>query len=241
MNFNKYVINEISKIMIPRHKQRLKFNHFLVPPRNKEFKNRSEPSKKSAVLIPLCVYRDSPSLLYTKRSNKINYKNEICFPGGYAEKTDVSLLHTALREFHEECGADFTFKIPNEEISQQLNDNDVIDNQPFCSVHHYTSKFEIQILGSLFHSIPGTHESSITPIVSYIHQSKKEDLIEDILIPNKDEVQQAFCIPIDELINVKHNLTTKDSKYETKYGPIDGLTGFLTKHLLYQIFPFYYF
>lgn len=47
------------------------------------------------------------SLILTKRTENLrNHPGEICFPGGFAEKVDSSLYHTALRELKEELDVD---------------------------------------------------------------------------------------------------------------------------------------
>jgi 8-oxo-dGTP pyrophosphatase MutT (NUDIX family) len=78
---------------------------------NRVLKNRkrriiSNNSRKlSAVLIPLYLHNFEPHILFTRRSQLVQYhRGEICFPGGGAETDDLSLLHTALRETREEIG-----------------------------------------------------------------------------------------------------------------------------------------
>ncbi|MDA3861155.1 MAG: CoA pyrophosphatase [Melioribacteraceae bacterium] len=58
----------------------------------------------SAVLIPLVFVDDEYHFLFEKRSANIKQGGEICFPGGRVEKTDKSVVHTALRETFEEIG-----------------------------------------------------------------------------------------------------------------------------------------
>lgn len=58
----------------------------------------------SAVLIPLVFIDDEYHLLFEKRSANIKQGGEICFPGGRIEKTDKSVVDTALRETFEEIG-----------------------------------------------------------------------------------------------------------------------------------------
>ena len=58
----------------------------------------------SAVLIPLVFVDDEYHLLFEKRAANIKQGGEICFPGGRVEKTDKSVVDTALRETYEEVG-----------------------------------------------------------------------------------------------------------------------------------------
>ena len=59
----------------------------------------------SAILLLLFEFEQAYYVLLTKRSDKVAYhKGEISFPGGTADPEDPDLLHTALREVHEEIG-----------------------------------------------------------------------------------------------------------------------------------------
>ena len=59
-------------------------------------------SRPSAVLMPLLVTNDGPSVLLTRRADHLrSHKGEISFPGGRMEP-DETPLQTALREAHEE-------------------------------------------------------------------------------------------------------------------------------------------
>jgi len=58
----------------------------------------------SAVLIPV-VARAEPTVLFTQRSQNLpRHPGQVSFPGGCADETDTSLVHTALRELEEETG-----------------------------------------------------------------------------------------------------------------------------------------
>ncbi|XP_003739607.1 nucleoside diphosphate-linked moiety X motif 8 [Galendromus occidentalis] len=62
-------------------------------------------ARQSAVLIPLCLHKKQPSILFNLRSNKLTrHKGYPCFPGGVAEEADRDSTHTALRETEEELG-----------------------------------------------------------------------------------------------------------------------------------------
>lgn len=64
-----------------------------------------EDLSESAVLIPICWDKGEPRIIVTMRSMNVeHHKGEISFPGGRAEPDDEGLIHTALREAHEEIG-----------------------------------------------------------------------------------------------------------------------------------------
>ncbi len=61
----------------------------------------------SAVLIPLLKKDGEYHILFTKRSENVEYhKGEISFPGGTIDADDKDALQTALREGAEEIGLD---------------------------------------------------------------------------------------------------------------------------------------
>jgi 8-oxo-dGTP pyrophosphatase MutT (NUDIX family) len=63
------------------------------------------PFSHAAVLVPLFQKDGDCHLLFTKRSEEVKYhKGEISFPGGVVDEEDRELIHTALREAHEEIG-----------------------------------------------------------------------------------------------------------------------------------------
>lgn len=73
------------------------------------------PLKSAAVLIALFEHdtkgdrysSDDLHILLTKRASHLkHHPSQISFPGGKAELTDTSLVHTALREAQEEIGLD---------------------------------------------------------------------------------------------------------------------------------------
>jgi 8-oxo-dGTP pyrophosphatase MutT (NUDIX family) len=64
----------------------------------------------AAVLVPL-VMRDSQlTLLLTERGRNLSsHSGQIAFPGGRKDESDPDLVHTALREAHEEIGLQDSF------------------------------------------------------------------------------------------------------------------------------------
>jgi 8-oxo-dGTP pyrophosphatase MutT (NUDIX family) len=71
----------------------------------KKKKITDEDLKTSAVLIPLFYDQGQYHILFTERSDDVDFhKGQVCFPGGTHEPSDSSLLQTALRESQEEIG-----------------------------------------------------------------------------------------------------------------------------------------
>ena len=62
---------------------------------------------ESAVLVPLLEGPQGPSLLFTRRSERLpDHAGQIAFPGGVRDREDRDLAATALRESVEEVGVD---------------------------------------------------------------------------------------------------------------------------------------
>ncbi len=75
--------------------------------------------RASAVLIPLFYNQGQYHVLFTERSDEVNFhKGQVCFPGGTQEPSDSSLLQTALRESEEEI----SLKANDVEILGELDD-----------------------------------------------------------------------------------------------------------------------
>ncbi len=61
--------------------------------------------KRAAVLVPIFVREQGPTVLLTRRSESLrSHKGQIAFPGGRRDDTDVSAVDNALREAEEEIG-----------------------------------------------------------------------------------------------------------------------------------------
>ncbi|KAJ3104166.1 hypothetical protein HDU96_009013 [Phlyctochytrium bullatum] len=70
-----------------------------------KWKFKSENPAQAAVLVPLCLVKGVPSVLFTVRASKLRkHAGQVSFPGGRMDDTDISLIHTALRETEEETG-----------------------------------------------------------------------------------------------------------------------------------------
>jgi 8-oxo-dGTP pyrophosphatase MutT (NUDIX family) len=86
---------------------------------HKKKKNTSENLRASAVLIPLFRNQGEYYILFTERSEEVDFhKGQVCFPGGTREPSDSSLLQTALREIEEEIG----LKATDVEVLGELDD-----------------------------------------------------------------------------------------------------------------------
>jgi 8-oxo-dGTP pyrophosphatase MutT (NUDIX family) len=63
------------------------------------------PRKPAAVLVPLVLRAEGPTVLLTRRTDHLHHHpGQISFPGGGAETGDTSIEATALRETEEEIG-----------------------------------------------------------------------------------------------------------------------------------------
>jgi len=97
----------------------------------------------AAVLIPVFSSDGKDYLLFTKRTNLVEtHKGEISFPGGVHDKTDKSLLHTALRETNEELGVN----AKDVEILGELDDVETNTNfiiSPFVGIIPYPYNFKV--------------------------------------------------------------------------------------------------
>lgn len=58
---------------------------------------------QAAVLVPLTEIEDELHVVFTRRSKAMReHSGEVSFPGGRVDEGDFNLIHTALRESHEE-------------------------------------------------------------------------------------------------------------------------------------------
>lgn len=64
-----------------------------------------EGLRSAAVLVPIVGRPEGPTILLTKRSEKLQvHAGQVSFPGGRVEDDDHDAIHTALRETEEEIG-----------------------------------------------------------------------------------------------------------------------------------------
>lgn len=63
------------------------------------------PLRPAAVLVPVVLRQEGPSILLTRRTEHLHHHpGQISFPGGRVEPHDPDVCATALRETHEEIG-----------------------------------------------------------------------------------------------------------------------------------------
>jgi len=65
------------------------------------------PLRPAAVLVPIVVRPDGPTVLFTQRTDHLeHHPGQVSFPGGHVEAADGTPEETALRETEEEIGLD---------------------------------------------------------------------------------------------------------------------------------------
>jgi 8-oxo-dGTP pyrophosphatase MutT (NUDIX family) len=61
--------------------------------------------REASVVVPFAVRDGVPMLVFTRRPDTLRrHAGQISFPGGVREPDDITPLHAALRELHEEIG-----------------------------------------------------------------------------------------------------------------------------------------
>lgn len=100
--------------------------------------------KHAGVLIPLFKDDGVHKVLFTKRSDAVEYhKGQISFPGGSVDREDTSLEETALRETQEEIG----LRREDIEILGRIDDTMTIESKflvhPFVGLVPYPYNFTI--------------------------------------------------------------------------------------------------
>jgi 8-oxo-dGTP pyrophosphatase MutT (NUDIX family) len=105
---------------------------------------RNENLSPAAVLIPIYEKAGGHYLIFTQRTEKVNYhKGQISFPGGAYQREDGTLKVTALRESSEEIGLD-----PKDaEVLGELDDIVTITSNyiisPFVAAIPYPYEFKL--------------------------------------------------------------------------------------------------
>lgn len=78
-----------------------------IPERHDEHLMRNDQATPTpaAVLIPIVMHEQRPTLLLTQRTAHLNdHAGQVSLPGGRVDATDESVIETALRETEEEVG-----------------------------------------------------------------------------------------------------------------------------------------
>jgi 8-oxo-dGTP pyrophosphatase MutT (NUDIX family) len=90
-------------------------SHFAQPPSwspeiVRELPLPGRQAALAAVLVPLVMRESRLTLLLTERGRNLSsHSGQIAFPGGRKDASDPDLVHTALREAHEEIGLQDSF------------------------------------------------------------------------------------------------------------------------------------
>ena len=87
---------------VDRTQQDIRNPHAETPVSDATKKN----ARLSAVLIPVVLRGNEPTVLITKRQSHIRFGGHLCFPGGIVDSTDASPVDAALRESKEEIDLD---------------------------------------------------------------------------------------------------------------------------------------
>jgi 8-oxo-dGTP pyrophosphatase MutT (NUDIX family) len=102
------------------------------------------PLSPAAVLVPLFEKGNEFHILFTKRTETLEYhKGQICFPGGARHETDRDLKDTALRETFEEVGVN-----PNDvRILGELDSMGTVTSNflitPYVGIIPYPYEFQV--------------------------------------------------------------------------------------------------
>ena len=99
---------------------------------------------RAAVLVPIYQKEGEYYILFTKRTQKVEYhKGQLSFPGGAQESGDKSLASTALRESFEEIG----LRPEDAEVLGTLDEVETISSKfaitPFVALIPYPYRFKI--------------------------------------------------------------------------------------------------
>ena len=193
--------------------------------------SNSNNNKKAAILIPLIDYRGQPSLLFTMRSGTLSsHPSEVSFPGGHYDDDekcgDTSLVDTALREAQEELLVqDDMFMLDNDNdngsdgnrILSWKEQVEIIGSASSLPSLHGTSVTPIIAVLPKPTTKSFPMSSSINkeyPITTTTNNNNNtndldvdndnEDLSLRRYYPGSpDEVDQVFCISLQELIDVE--------------------------------------
>ncbi len=134
---------------------------------------------EAAVLIPI-TRSASPEIIFTRRSPLLSsHGGEVAFPGGKRDPEDQDLLHTALRESHEEIG------LTHERVQILGSLGDVVSRlgikvTPFIGVIHDSEQLTIN---------PAELDRIFRVPVSYFLKTERQKT--DMLRYRGEE----FCVP----------------------------------------------
>lgn len=161
----------------------------------------------AAVLLPLFEKSGDYHLIFTKRTETVNYhKGQFSFPGGRPHPGDKSLLDTALREAWEEIG----LPPKDAEILGELDD-----------IATYTTGF---IISPFVATIPFPHRFTANP-------AEVDEIIE-VPLPVLQDKRNL----VEEMVDVG-GMQTLQYFYHYRDHVIYGATARIVKHFLEVIEP----
>eukprot|EP01135_Chromosphaera_perkinsii_P000470 Nk52_evm24s96 gene=Nk52_evmTU24s96 len=144
--------------------------------------------KRAGILVPLCHVDEQLSVLFTMRSSRLRkHAGEVSsFPGGMADEEDKDIIATALRETEEELG---------------LHQSRI---RVLGTYHDYTDKSKtiavtpvVAILGG----VPDCRGSNSSSRSTNGANRISNNLNTKSLCINRDEVEEAFTIPVETLLD----------------------------------------
>lgn len=150
------------------------------------FKN--DNFKPAAVLVPLVQRPSGLHLILTQRASHLrHHPSQISFPGGKVESSDLSLIHTAIRETHEEIGIDPAYINP----LAKLNTISTISGYKVTPIvalidENYTTAIDYGEVSSTFEA-PLAH--LINPKNTFKHH-----------VFNKNHTYDLILIPFDNIL-----------------------------------------
>ncbi|TPP62066.1 Nucleoside diphosphate-linked moiety X motif 8 mitochondrial [Fasciola gigantica] len=157
-------------------------------------------TKPAAVLIPLCIVRNVPAIMFLRRSMRLRtHPGEIGFPGGKCDPhDDGDMIRTALRETQEEIGidpesVDIWYQLPRMDGRSSL--------YPILGFCGHVTVPEDEATLTTFRNISAPLGSAERP-----HQLRL----------NVDEVSYAFFRSVDWLCDV-NNLAHTDIRARSVY------------------------
>ena len=173
--------------------------------------------RQAAVLVLLCNVEGQPAILFTKRAAHLNqHAAELSFPGGHVEETETC-ADAALRETCEEL----------------LPPDGFLEN--------------VQVIGRTS-TLPSIRGTPVTAILAVLPHEELKD-IHEIFPGDPNEVDQVFSMSIYDLVRNEGSHVIENSRFggthaptfASPYGKIWGLTAFILRPMLHQIFKPVYF
>jgi len=148
MNFNEFVIAlpKIKNIPLPAEGSQFKMS----PPFREKLvqlqKEKIKHAKQSAVLALFYPDHEQQTklMLILRKTYKGVHSAQVGFPGGKVEEEDESLMHTALRETHEEVGVHPKLVTVYKEMTQVYIPPSNFYVQPYIGIATETPNFKKQ-------------------------------------------------------------------------------------------------